>query len=149
MSAAHGSACRLGRSENMRRIRSKNTAPELIVRSLLHRNGLRFVLHDKRLPGAPDIVLPKLRLAIQVRGCFWHGHSCVDGHIPKSRIEYWKPKLLGNKRRDARNDRQLRRLGWRLMVIWECQCASRSRMPRLVNRLRHLVGDELSLGTSG
>src|SRR5258706_773227 len=102
----------------MSRIRSRDTKPELVVRGLLHKNGFRYVLHDKRLPGTPDVVLPGLKAAIQVRGCFWHGHSCIDGHIPKSRIAYWKPKLLGNKRRDAKNDRKLRRLGWRLMGLW-------------------------------
>lgn len=132
------------RSENMRRIRSKDTLPEMRVRSLLHRNGLRYILHDKRLPGTPDIVFPNLRAAIQVRGCFWHTHNCIDGHIPKSRLNYWKPKLLGNKQRDASNDRKLRRRGWRLMVIWECQCTHASRMQNLLNRLSHFVGRTLS-----
>jgi DNA mismatch endonuclease (patch repair protein) len=128
------------RSENMRRIRSKDTKPEILVRKLLHRNGLRFILHDRRLPGIPDIVLPKFRAAIQVRGCFWHGHSCIDGHIPKTRASYWMPKILGNKRRDVRNDHKLRRLRWRLMVVWECQCVGTGRMKALLKRISRFVG---------
>lgn len=109
------------RSEVMRAITAKNTSPELIVRQRLHRDGFRYLLHDARLPGTPDIVLPRFKVAIQVRGCFWHGHSCKVGHIPKTRIDYWAPKIARNKARDRRNDRTLRRKRWRLFVIWECQ----------------------------
>lgn len=135
----------VSRSENMRRIRSKDTAPELRVRSLLHRNGLRYVLHDRRLPGTPDIVLPRFRAAIQIRGCFWHMHNCIDGHFPKTRTAYWGPKLLGNVHRDKKNDKALKRLGWRLIVIWECHCIGDDRMQNLVSRLGCFLGRDLRL----
>ena len=133
---------KLRRSENMRRIRAKDTKAELVVRKLLHRNGFRYVLHDRRLPGTPDIVLPRLKAAIQIRGCFWHGHTCLDGHIPKSRNKYWVPKLLGNKARDKRNDRRLRRLGWRLLIVWECK-TDQSRLSDLTDRLSSFVNRSL------
>jgi len=100
------------RSEVMRNIKSKNTKPEIVLRQALHSQGLRFCLHVNKLPGKPDIVLPKHRTVIQVRGCFWHGHSCADGHTPKSRQGYWKPKLKKNKQRDLFNDTLLRKNGW-------------------------------------
>jgi DNA mismatch endonuclease (patch repair protein) len=109
------------RSANMSRIRSKNTKPELLVRRALHRLGFRFRLYVRDLPGRPDIVLPKYRTIIQVKGCFWHGHTCRDGRLPKSNRAYWVPKLLQNRKRDSANDRKLRRLGWSVHNIWECR----------------------------
>ena len=110
------------RSQIMRQVRSADTRPELVVRSALHRLGFRFRLHDRNLPGTPDIVLPKYRTVIQVRGCFWHLHECARRRLPKSRKRYWLPKLEANKRRDARNDRRLRRMGWKVITVWECRC---------------------------
>ena len=111
-----------GRAENMRRIRSRDTKPELVVRSLAHRLGYRFRLHRRDLPGCPDIVFPSLRKVIFVHGCFWHHHSrCIDGHSPKSRKSYWVPKLARNKQRDKRNRAKLRGHGWRSLVVWECE----------------------------
>lgn len=106
----------------MSRIRSKDTKPELKVRSALHQMGFRYRLHRRDLPGCPDIVLPKYRTVIFVHGCFWHRHdSCRDGKIPEtSREEYWEEKLEGNVRRDKRNLAALRKSGWRTLVIWEC-----------------------------
>ena len=113
---------KLKRSENMQRIRSKNTNPELLVRSLAHQMGYRYRLHNLSLPGKPDLVFPSRRKIILVHGCFWHFHGrCIDGHVPKSRKKYWAPKLLKNKKRDISNRRKLRRLGWSTLVIWECQ----------------------------
>ncbi len=110
------------RSENMRRIRSGNTAPELAVRRLLHGMGYRFRLHRRDLPGTPDIVLPKHRAVIFVHGCFWHQHTgCAECRIPNSRREYWEPKLARTQQRDAEHIRALKRLGWRVLVIWECE----------------------------
>jgi DNA mismatch endonuclease (patch repair protein) len=110
------------RAENMRRIRSTDTKPELAVRSLAHKLGYRFRLHRKDLPGRPDIVFPSARKAIFVHGCFWHQHKyCIDGRLPKSRKSYWLPKLERNKQRDKQNREKLRRLGWRSMIVWECQ----------------------------
>ena len=115
------------RSWNMQRIRSKNTSPELIVRSFLHRNGFRFRICDSRLPGKPDIVLKKHNLIIQVRGCFWHQHpNCKRATIPTSNTEYWHPKLKGNTERDQRTDSDLTALGWNVVIIWECEVKNRS-----------------------
>ncbi|TAN21295.1 MAG: DNA mismatch endonuclease Vsr [Acidobacteria bacterium] len=128
---------RTARSRNMARIRSKDTQPELAVRSAAHRLGYRFRLHRHDLPGTPDLVFPGLRKAIFVHGCFWHCHArCVDGRFPKSRKSYWTPKLLGNQLRDRRNARRLREQGWSVSVIWECETA-RSR--RLEHRLQGVL----------
>ncbi len=114
------------RSENMSRIRGKNTSPELWVRSLLHRHGFRFRLHAKSLPGCPDIILPKFKYAIFVNGCFWHLHGrCKEGRLPKSNLRFWRRKLEGNKKRDTRNMRLIKRLGYRVMVIWTCEIERR------------------------
>src|ERR1043166_8713589 len=108
------------RSENMRRIKSKGMRPELTVRRLVHSLGYRFRLHVLTLPGKPDLVFPRLKKIIDVRGCFWHQHGkCIDSHIPKTRVEYWRPKLLQNRRRDKKNAKELKALGWKVMVVWE------------------------------
>ena len=109
------------RSRIMSRIKSKDTAPEIAVRKYLHGLGYRFRLHDKTLPGKPDIVLKKYMTAIQVRGCFWHKHGCKFSNSPKSNKSYWLPKLKRNKERDRKNDRKLKKLGWKLIIIWECK----------------------------
>lgn len=109
------------RSAVMAAIRAKHTKPEMLVRRLLHAMGYRFRLHVSGLPGRPDIVLPKHRLIIQVKGCFWHGHYCLKGRIPGTNRTYWGPKIQGNKERDARNERRLRAGGWRVTTIWECK----------------------------
>ena len=108
------------RSAQMSRIRSTNTKPEMLVRNMLHRLGFRYRLHVPNLPGRPDIVLPKYGLVIQVKGCFWHGHSCSNGRTPKYNVEYWVPKLKRNRERDRSNEQKLRRLGWSVHTIWEC-----------------------------
>jgi DNA mismatch endonuclease (patch repair protein) len=117
------------RSLMMAGIRGKNTKPELIIRRGLHRLGYRFRLHDKRLPGKPDIVLPKYRAVIQVQGCFWHGHECHLFKLPSSRPDFWKDKITGNKERDARNLQALEEIGWRVLMIWECALRSPTRLP--------------------
>jgi DNA mismatch endonuclease (patch repair protein) len=105
----------------MGRIRSQDTAPEMIVRRLVHRMGHRYRLHVA-LPGKPDLVFSESKRIIEVRGCFWHQHrGCIDSHIPKSHVDYWQPKLARNRRRDRQNGRQLRQLGWRISVVWECE----------------------------
>ena len=110
------------RSENMRRIRSKDTSPEMFVRRLVHRMGYRYRLHVRTLPGSPDMVFPRLRKIVQVYGCYWHPHaSCRCSHRPKSHLDYWLPKLEGNRKRDKQNSRRLRRQGWDVLVIRECQ----------------------------
>lgn len=104
----------------MAKIRSKDTKPELIVRRYLYHRGYRYRKNVKGLPGSPDIVLRKYRVVIFIHGCFWHGHE-VDGHIPHSNIVFWQKKIERNKQRDERNKTLLRKIGWRVMTIWECQ----------------------------
>lgn len=108
------------RSERMSRVRSKHTGPELIVRRVLSGLGFRYRLHCAALPGSPDVVFPRQRKAIFVHGCFWHRHQRC-GRTPKSRLEFWAPKLAENRRRDLRNQRRLRKLGWQFLVVWECE----------------------------
>lgn len=110
------------RSWNMSRIKSGNTKPERLVRSLLHRMGYRFRLHRKDLPGRPDIVLPKYRRVVLVHGCYWHRHpGCRLAYTPKSNREFWQAKFNENVRRDERQNRQLSELGWRVVTVWECE----------------------------
>jgi DNA mismatch endonuclease (patch repair protein) len=119
----------------MRRIRSRDTSAEMIVRRMVHAMGYRYRLHVAALPGKPDIVLPRLAKIIDVRGCFWHQHAgCADSHIPASRADYWRPKLLGNRARDAANVRALRKLGWRILVVWECETKSPAKLSRRIAR---------------
>ncbi len=109
------------RSYNMSRIRSANTKPEMLVRKFLHAQGYRYKLHDKKLPGKPDIVLPKYKTIIFVHGCFWHGHAnCKYFTIPKTRTEWWLNKINTNKANDAKALFALRKEGWKVFVIWEC-----------------------------
>ena len=108
------------RSRMMASIKGKNTKPEIIVRKALHAAGFRFRLHDKKLPGKPDIVLPKYRTAVFVHGCFWHGHDCNQFKWPKTREAFWRNKIEGNRERDTRVRMQLRKTGWRVLIVWEC-----------------------------
>lgn len=123
------------RSDNMGRIKSKDTSPEMTVRKLVHGMGYRYRLHVQNLPGKPDLVFPRLKKIIDVRGCFWHQHKgCIDSHIPRSRVEYWRPKLRGNVSRDRKNERTLLALGWRILVVWACETEGPS-LRRLADRL--------------
>jgi DNA mismatch endonuclease (patch repair protein) len=109
------------RSEVMSRIRSRDTKPEFLVRSLLHRAGLRYSLKRKELPGRPDIVLPKYKIAVFVHGCFWHRHKgCPVATNPKTRKAFWQEKFKGNVTRDRRTRKLLEKLGWKVLVVWEC-----------------------------
>ena len=115
------------RSEIMGRITSKDTKPEIRVRRVLHSLGLRFRLHRADLPGKPDVVLPKWNTAIYVHGCFWHGHDCKRGSAnrrPKTNEAYWNPKIDGNMKRDAEHLVAVRELGWRTVVLWDCETAN-------------------------
>ena len=120
----------------MARIRGKDTQPELAVRRLLHAMGFRFRLHRRDLPGTPDIVLPGRRKAIFVHGCFWHGHGCGCARLPKSRLDYWGPKIATNRARDGRKAAALRRAGWSVAVVWECKVR---RPAALEGRLRRFL----------
>ena len=104
----------------MARIRGKDTRPELIVRRYLYSRGYRYLKNVKRLPGTPDIVLRKYGIVIFVHGCFWHGHS-IDSHSPHSNVEFWERKIGRNRERDERNKAALKKMGWKVMTIWECQ----------------------------
>lgn len=104
----------------MSRIGGKNTLPELAVRSWLHKMGFRFRLHSKKMPGKPDIVLSKYQTVIFVQGCFWHAHNCKYGRLPKSNLMFWQPKLEKNKSRDEQNFLKLKKMGWKVIVLWEC-----------------------------
>jgi len=110
------------RSEIMSRVKCKDTKPEKLVRSMLHRMGYRFRLHVKDLPGKPDIVLPRFRKIILVHGCFWHGHGrCRKGQRPESNKQFWNKKIEKNKHRDRLTRSRLKRLGWKVLIIWECE----------------------------
>lgn len=123
------------RSRNMAAIKGKNTNPELIVRRFLHGLGLRYRLHDNKLPGRPDIVLKGLNTVVLVHGCFWHHHGCVNSGWPKTRSKFWRDKIAGNKTRDKKNDKELLRLGWRVITVWECNIRTGVAFLQLVERL--------------
>lgn len=127
------------RSEVMARIGGKNTRPEMVVRSLLHRLGYRFRLHSTSLPGKPDIVLKKHSTVVFVNGCFWHQHQgCSAGRLPKSRVEFWKTKLERNVERDREKHEKLLDLGWKVVVIWECEI-KRKNIENLKAKLEALI----------
>ena len=108
------------RSAIMSKVKSKDTGPEMVVRRMLHGLGYRYRLHRRELPGSPDLVFPGRRKVIFVHGCFWHGHGCKIGKLPKSKTDYWKPKILANRKRDARNLASLKKVGWSTLVVWQC-----------------------------
>jgi DNA mismatch endonuclease (patch repair protein) len=123
------------RSRRMALIRKRDTSPEITVRSIVHRLGYRFRVHVRRLPGTPDLVFTRLRKIIDVRGCFWHSHSCRRLRPRVStRTEYWHPKLQRNVQRDRRNQRALRALGWEVFVVWECETRDAERLIRRLQR---------------
>jgi DNA mismatch endonuclease (patch repair protein) len=110
------------RSYNMSRIKAKNTKPELLVRKFLHVNGFRYSLHNKKLPGKPDIVLTKYKTVIFVHGCFWHGHkNCKYFVVPKTRTKFWLKKIAANKANDEKAEKVLRKERWKVIVVWECK----------------------------
>ena len=123
------------RSLMMSGIRGKNTKPERLVRSFLHRAGLRFRLHDRRLPGSPDIVLPRFKVAVLVHGCFWHRHTrCRFAYEPKSNQRFWNKKFAENVARDRKKISALRKAGWKVLTVWECQTSDRH-LGRLLQRI--------------
>ncbi len=123
------------RSRIMRAVKGRNTSPELLVRSLVHRQGYRFRLHRKNLPGSPDLVFAGRRKVIFVHGCFWHGHHCKRGaRVPKSNRAYWKAKIARNVARDARSLRQLKEAGWRVLILWECELKNEAKLKNRIER---------------
>jgi DNA mismatch endonuclease (patch repair protein) len=130
------------RSEMMAGIKSKNTKPEMLVRKFLHSEGFRYRLHSRKLPGSPDIVLPKYKKAIFVHGCFWHRHlNCKYATMPSSNVDRWRAKFQENVDRDIRTRSALEESGWKVIVVWECELRS-----SLANRLNQLVREILSKG---
>jgi DNA mismatch endonuclease (patch repair protein) len=120
------------RKRCMSRIRGKDTKPEMVVRRLVHAMGYRYRLHQKDLPGKPDLVFPCLKKVIFVHGCFWHVHNCRYGRVkPATNAEFWERKRSGNRERDARNRRHLKHLGWQALVIWECQVVRKDTAERI------------------
>ncbi len=119
----------------MSRIKGKDTKPERVVRSVLHRMGYRFRLHRRDLPGRPDIVLPKYHTVVFVHGCFWHRHpKCKYSYTPKTRVAFWKKKFRDNVKRDKKNRKSLRKAGWKLIVVWECQTQHLSSLKRSLEK---------------
>lgn len=123
------------RSARMALVHAKDTKPELLVRRLVHAMGYRYRLHLRDLPGTPDMVFPGRSKVIFIHGCFWHRHArCVLARLPKSRGDFWLPKLTANAERDARNVRALRRLGWSVLTIWECQLGDTAKLAKRIRR---------------
>jgi len=128
------------RSHRMSLVRGKDTGPEILVRRIVHSLGYRYRMHVHELPGCPDLVFPGRQCIILIHGCFWHQHKCKMGNrMPKSRINFWRTKLEANKRRDAKQRRSLRSLGWRILTIWECQLSPR-KVEKLGERLIEFLG---------
>ncbi len=122
------------RSRIMKSVGSRNTGPELAVRRLLHHLGYRYRLHRRDLPGKPDIVFPGRRSVIFVHGCFWHGHDCDKGKLPKSRAEYWIAKIKSNQERDARAMARLKETGWRTLSVWQCELKNLDTTERMLRK---------------
>lgn len=125
------------RSYNMSRIRNKDTKPEILVRKFLFANGFRYRLNDKKLPGKPDIVLPKYKTVIFVNGCFWHGHeNCKYFKLPATRTEWWKEKIEGNIKNDIKKHALLREAGYKVMVVWECEVKNKEVYNYIIDEIR-------------
>jgi DNA mismatch endonuclease (patch repair protein) len=123
------------RSERMSRVRSKGTKPEMVVRRLVHSLGYRYRLHVPALPGRPDLTFRSRRAVIFIHGCFWHQHHCPAGNrMPKSRVAFWRRKLEGNVARDRRTNQKLRRMGWRVLTVWECELKAPKKLTRRIAR---------------
>ncbi len=127
------------RSFNMSQIRSKNTKPELLIRKFLFANGFRYKLHDKKLPGKPDIVLPKYHIVFFIHGCFWHGHkNCKYFVVPKTRTDWWLEKIRANSQRDKENFLKIRKEGWKVITIFECELRSKKLQKTQTKIINHL-----------
>lgn len=123
------------RGRQMARVRGKNTGPELLVRKMVFAMGYRYRLHDARLPGTPDLVFSGRGKVLFVHGCFWHRHTnCALARLPKSRLDFWLPKLEGNRKRDVLNQKLLRKSGWRVLVVWECELKDMAKLARKIRR---------------
>lgn len=136
------------RSENMGKIRSVNTKPELLVRKYLYSKGFRYRLHSCELPGKPDIVLPKYKAVVQINGCFWHNHECKFMRIPLSNSDYWENKLKRNCDRDTHNNNLLEELGWRILIVWECaiKYASKDSLQKTLEGIESWINSDSKRG---
>lgn len=123
------------RSDIMSKISGKNTKPEILVRKFLFSKGFRYRINVKTLPGKPDIVLPKYKTVIFINGCFWHGHNCKKGKLPSSNIDFWKGKISNNKSRDDKNSDLLIKLGWKVIIIWQCEVSKIDNRIKILNKL--------------
>lgn len=133
----------------MKSVGTKDTGPEMVVRRLLHGLGFRYRLHRRDLPGSPDIVFPGRRKVIFVNGCYWHGHGCSKGKLPKSRLDYWAPKIDRNRQRDAEKEAALRVAGWDVLTLWQCEVKDPVAMrTRLVDFLGSSAKSDRLSGTS-
>ena len=119
----------------MSKISSKDTKPEILVRKFLFSKGFRYRINVKTLPGKPDIVLPKYKTVIFVNGCFWHGHNCKKGKLPSSNIDFWRGKISNNKLRDDKNSDLLIKLGWKVIIIWQCEISKIDNRIKILNKL--------------
>lgn len=119
----------------MSKISGKETKPEIVVRRFLFSNGFRYRKNDKRYPGKPDIILPKYKTAIFIHGCFWHGHNCPAGKLPETRKEFWENKIYENVERDKNEQEQLKQLGWKIIVIWQCELKNKKIRDKTLNKL--------------
>lgn len=127
------------RSDIMSKISSKDTKPEILVRKFLFSKGFRYRINVKTLPGKPDIVLPKYKTIIFVNGCFWHGHNCKKGKLPSSNTDFWKEKISNNKSRDAKNSDLLVKLGWKVIIIWQCEISKIDNRTKIQIKIQRLV----------
>ena len=133
------------RSEVMSKVSRRNTLQEVLVRKYLFSNGFRFRNNYTKLPGSPDIVLPKYNIAIFVHGCFWHGHRCKAARLPKSNIEFWNIKIETNKKRDRRKSGEVRKLGWRVITIWQCKLNGKKKQDITLKKLVcKIISDQLA-----
>lgn len=134
------------RSRMMAGIHSKDTKPEMLIRRALHGMGFRYHLHDKKLPGKPDLLLPRYNAVIQIHGCFWHAHNCPLFKLPKTRTEFWREKITGNQTRDKKNIEKLISQGWRVLIWWECNTRKPKEFENAVEEVaKWLRSDEIYL----
>ena len=133
------------RSYNMSRIKAKDTKPEMLVRKFLHARGFRYKLHDKTLPGKPDIVLPKFNTIVFVHGCFWHGHEgCNYFVVPRTRTQWWLDKISTNRRKDKENETKLKISGWNVLTVFECELKSGNQQKTLMNLIKNITNGDSS-----
>ena len=126
----------------MSKISGTETKPEILVRKYLFGKGFRFRKNDKRLPGRPDIVLPKYKTVIFIHGCFWHGHHCKEGKLPETNKEFWGNKINSNIERDKKNQHKLEKLGWKIIIIWQCKLKNKKMMTKKLKEIEQKIQDE-------